>query len=235
MVSGQIGDAIFGSHFIGNKSLKKYITSKSHYNTVPEFIYKKIGFMNKLYERYSNGQSEAYIYDGRISNGTIYGDIAIRNRIDTITPFYSKKLLDFTLSVEEKFRTNEYIYIKWLRKYHPKMLEFKWDKCNCLPTNYYKLKVFKYINTVKNAIKKRLKMNYDGMNPFDIWLRKNKDILKNLDNVYTENIELLSFNKELQNDAKRLFYSDVDRYKRNQFVVVSLLLSLKLHYKKDSK
>jgi asparagine synthase (glutamine-hydrolysing) len=234
MVSGQIGDAIFGSHFICNKSLKEYITSKSHYGTVPEFIYKKIGFMDKLYKNYSDGQSEAYIYDGRISNGTIYGDIVSRNRIDTITPFYSKKLLDFTLSVEEKYRTDEYIYIKWFKKYHPKMLEFKWDKCNCLPTSFNTMKILKYVNSVKNAIKKRLKIKYDGMNPFDIWFRNDKEILINLDNFFVENIELLSFNKKLMDNTTRLFYSDLDRYKRNKFVVASLLLSLKLH-KKDSK
>jgi hypothetical protein len=186
--------------------------------------------MNKLYEKYGNGQSEAYIYDGRSSNGTIYGDIAMRNKIDTITPFYSKKLLDFTLGVEERFRTNEYIYIKWLRKYHPKMLEFKWDACDCIPKNPKIVKLFKYLNILKNGIKNRLKLNYDNMNPYDIWFRKDKDILENLDNIYNENIKLLSFNKVLQEDTEILYNSDVDKYKRNKFVVITLLLSLKLHF-----
>ncbi|CAA6810246.1 MAG: Asparagine synthetase (Glutamine-hydrolyzing) 1 [uncultured Sulfurovum sp.] len=229
LLTGQIGDAIFGSHFIGEKSIKAYITSKSHYGKVPEFIYNKIGFMNELLDEYSHGNSEAYIYEGRISNGTMYGDIILRDSIDSITPFYSKALLDFTLTVPEEHRVGEEIYIKWLKKYHPKVLMFKWDKCDCKPTSKVKVQFLKYIYTIKNAIKKRMKLKYDGMNPFDVWYRENLAILENLDTLYEENIDVLNFNTELKNDVVSLYHSDIDRYKRNKFVVVTLLLSLNLH------
>jgi asparagine synthase (glutamine-hydrolysing) len=232
LLTGQIGDAIFGSHFIGSKKVKEYITSKSHYGIVPEFIYKKISFIDELLIQYSNSNSEAYIYEGRISNGTVYGDIALRNRVDSITPFYSKKLLDFTLSVPEALRINEDIYIKWFSKYYPSMLSFKWDKCNCTPTSKFKVRIFKYFFNVKNAIKKRLRLKYDGMNPFDTWYRENKNILLNLDNIYNDNISILNFSMELKDDVAKVYNSDLDRYKRNKFVVVTLLLSLKLHLKK---
>ena len=235
LLTGQIGDAIFGSHFIGEKTVKEYITSKSHYGKVPDFIYSKIGFIESLLNRYNKKNAEAYIYEGRISCGTMYGDIISRNRIDSITPFYSKKLLNFTLTVPEEYRIGEYIYIKWLKRYHPTVLEFKWDKCDCRPTSKLKVKVFKYIYTIKNAIKKRLKMKYDGMNPFDVWYRENPNILENLQDIYEKNIDILDFNQELKNDVEKLFYSDIDRYKRNKFVVISLLLSLKLHLKGDIK
>jgi len=233
LVTGQIGDAIFGSHFIGDKTLKSYITSKSHYGTVPDFIYEKIIFMKTLLKEYDKGNSEVYIYEGRISNGTMYGDIALRNRIDSITPFYSKKLLKFTLTVPEKYRIDEDIYVKWFSKYHSKMLDFYWDKCNCKPTSKAKIKVFKCAHTIKNAIKKRLKLKYDGMNPFDIWYRENKNILLNLDSLYAEHINMLDFNIVLKNDVIKLYSSNVDRYKRNKFVVVTLLLSLKIHLNGD--
>lgn len=231
MLTGQIGDAIFGSHFIGSKSIKDYICSKSHYGQVPNFIFKKIGYINKLLESYNSNNSEAYVYEGRISNGTMYGDISIRDRIDSITPFYSKELLDFTLTVPEFYREDEYIYIKWLKKYHPDVLDFKWDKCECKPTSQRKVRIFKFIHTVKNAIKKRLRLKYDGMNPFDIWFLENPNIVLHLDKVFNDNLQVLDFNEELKNDAIRLYHSGVDRYKRNKFVVVTLLLSLRIHIK----
>jgi asparagine synthase (glutamine-hydrolysing) len=231
LVTGQIGDAIFGSHFIGSKTVKEYITSKSHYGKVPDFIYKKINFMNELIEKYSHNNSESYIYEGRISNGTIHGDMVIRNRIDTITPFYSKKLLNFSITVPEKYRVDGDIYLKWLSKYHPLTLKFKWDKCDCIPSSKLKVKFLSYMHLVQNAIKKRLRLKYDNMNPYDLWYRENKNILINLDNYFNEHIIILNFNTELQNDVIKLYNSDIDRYKRNKFVVITLLLSLKLHLK----
>ncbi len=229
LLTGQIGDVIFGSHFIGDKSLKDYISSKSHYGVVPNFIYEKIGFIELLLKNYDEGNSEAYIYEGRISNGTMYGDIALRNKIDTITPFYSKELLNFTLTVPAKYRIDEDSYIKWFSKYHSKMLDFDWDKCNCKPTSKAKVKLFKYIHIVENAIKKRLKLKYDGMNPFDLWYRENKNILLNLDRLFNQYVNILGFNSELKKNVEKLYNSDVDRYKRNKFVVISLLLSLNIH------
>jgi len=229
MLTGQIGDAIFGSHFIGNSTIREYITSKSHYGSSPEFLLNKIGFMDELLASYNHGNSEAYIYEGRIANGTMYGDIILRNRIDTLTPFYSKALLNFTLTVPDKYRVGEDIYIKWLKKYHPSVVKFRWDKCDCLPTSKERIKFFKLFYTLKNALKKRLKLKYDGMNPFDVWYRENPKILENLDNIYNENIKILDFNSELKSDVVRLFTSNIDRYQRNKFVVVTLLLSLKLH------
>jgi len=229
LLTGQIGDAIFGSHFIGNKTVKEYITSKSHYGRVPDFICEKIGYMDEVIASYSHNNSEAYIYEGRISNGTMYGDIVNRNKIDTITPFYSKKLLDFTLTVPEKYRVDEYIYFKWLKKHHPTMLSFKWDKCDCKPSSQFKVKLFKKIYTIKNALKKRLKIKYDGMNPFDVWYRESPEILKDLDEQFLSHIDILDFNPELKSDVNKLYYADVDRYKRNKFTILTLLLSLKIH------
>ncbi len=234
LLTGQIGDAIFGSHFIGTQTLKAYIASKSHYGTVPDFLYDKIGFMDALLEEYSHNNSEAYIYEGRISNGTMYGDISLRNAIDPLTPFYSKALLNFTLTVPEKYRMDEDIYIKWLKKYHPQVLEFDWDKCACKPKSKFSVQIFKYLHTVYNAIKKRVKMKYDGMNPFDIWYRDNPSILENLDNKFNLNIEVMNFDEELKADVIKLYNSDVDRYKRNKFVVITLLLSLQLHLNKSN-
>lgn len=233
LLTGQIGDAIFGSHVIGKKTVKEYITSKSHYSSVPEFIYSKIGYIESLLSRYDRNNSEAYIYEGRISNGTMYGDIVIRDDVDTLTPFYSKELLDFALTVPEHFRVDEKIYLKWLKKYHPQVLSFKWDKCDCKPTNHLKVRVFKYLHSLRNAVKKRLKLRYDGMNPFDVWFRNNPLIMEKLEARYRKNLDLLNFNSELKQTAIKLYNSDVDRYKRNKFVVVTFLLSLKLHLSRD--
>lgn len=230
LLTGQIGDAIFGSHFIGSKSVKEYITSKSHYGQVPEYIFEKIGYSQSLIDAYSSGNSEAYIYEGRISNGTMYGDIVNRGSVDTLTPFYSKKLLDFTLTVPEKYRCDELAYMAWLKKNHPQVLQFDWDKSDCRPTSQRKVKVFKFIKTVRNALKKRLKLKYDGMNPFDVWFRENPAILKNIDKLFHENINVLDSNVELQQAASKLYYSNIDRYQRHKFTVVTLLLSLKLHF-----
>ncbi|GLS89622.1 hypothetical protein GCM10007916_06890 [Psychromonas marina] len=229
LLTGQIGDVIFGSHDIGSKKLKEYVCSKSLVGEVPEYIYNKIGFIDSVIASYTKENCEGFVYDGRQSNGTLYGDIVNRYRFDTITPFFSKKLLEFTLSVPRELRQQEHIYLKWLKYSVPQTLDFKWDKCNCRPSNLLKIKVFKYLNRVNVGIRKRLGLKYTGMNPFDIWFRKNPTIEINLDRQFEDNLYVLNEYPDLNKDVKKYFHNELERYKRNKFVVVSLLLSLKMH------
>lgn len=232
MLTGQIGDAIFGSHFIGEKSLTNYITSKSHCGNIPNFILTKIDYFQDFLQKYTRENVESYIYEGRIACGTVYGDLVVANQIDCITPFYSKKLLKFAVTVDDLLRKDDFVYIEWLRKYHSKVLEFKLDKCNCKPTSITKVKVLTYINTVKNAIRKRLKLKHSGMNPFDKWYRDNPRILDNLDKLFNQLIQKPYIDDDLRFDISSLYDLDLDRYKRNKFAVITLLLSLQLHYEK---
>ena len=125
------------------------------------------------------------------------------------------------------------IYIKWLKKHHPKVLQFKLDKCNCKPNNALKVQILKKIYALINVIRKWFKIKYDSMNPFDIWFKKNPTILEFLQESYDENIDILKFNQNLKRDIEEYFYFKSDRYKRNKFVV-TLLLSLKFHMKEKS-
>ncbi len=125
-LTGQIGDVIFGS-FIKNKfNIKKY----SYAGILPDFIYNKINELNNIIKKYDNDNNELFSYEQRQSNGTIYGDLITRAFTETISPFYNKELIKFTLSVPKKLKKNEKIYIDYIKKFHSQVTKFKWDKSN---------------------------------------------------------------------------------------------------------
>jgi len=233
-LSGQIGDVIFGSFVRPSFDINNDYIHLSYCGLATKSIYKKTSNLYEILKNYENDRYELFSYEQRQPNGTIYGDIAVDEFFDTISPFYNKELIQFTLSVPDKYKLNHYIHLKWLKKHHPKVLQFKLDKCNCKPNNALKVQILKKTYGLINAIKKRFKIKYDNMNPFDIWFRENPTILEFLQKTYEENIDILEFDQKLKRDVEEYFYLKSDRYKRNKFVVVTLLLSLRFHMKEGS-
>ncbi len=75
-------------------------------------------------------------------------------------------------------------------------------------------------------------MSIDDVNPFDIWLRKNPELIKKLDFSYNENINKIN-NSVLRNDLINLYNDDIKysyQGRNNKFLVVTLLLAMKLHF-----
>jgi len=75
--------------------------------------------------------------------------------------------------------------------------------------------------------------NINDMNPFDVWLRKNKQILNNLDSLFNQHINSIE-DEKLQSILNDMYNTDIkySHYGRNnKFLVITVLLSYKLHIK----
>ncbi len=225
-LTGQIGDVIFGS-FIKNKF---NIKNSSYAGIPPKFIYNKINGLNNIIKKYDNANNELFSYEQRQSNGTIYGDLITRAFIETISPFYNKELIEFTLSVPKKLKKNEKIYIDYIKKFHSQVTKFKWDKSNCRPINADYVRLLKKIHLVKNGLKKRLGLYYDSMNPFDYWISKNPEIIKTIDEYFYKNLDFIELDKNFSEDLINYYKTTNDRYYRNKFNTLALLNALKYYY-----
>lgn len=226
-LSGQIGDVIFGSSIKNNFDIYSDYEKLSYCGRIPEFLKNLVSKNNDFFNKYSNFDYELLNLHLRQSSGTIFGDVCIGSILQTTSPFYNKRLIDLTMSVPSSIKKHEKLYIDLLLKYHPEVASFKWDKSNSKPSSYLKTRFFKYINTIYNGVKRRLKLPYNNMNPFDVWIESNEEIISSLDLIFSENIKLTDFNVELKSVLSRVYKDETDKYSRRKFAVATFLLMLK--------
>lgn len=227
--SGQIGDALFGSllrpnfSFVENKDKIGLTGFVKH----PEMI-NKIDKIKDIVKEFNLSDYEIFAYEERVVNGALTGDKQINNFIDHSSPFFDRDLIDFMLSIPNKFKINQQIYFDWLKAKHPEILEYKWEKIGLKPNNSFKINYGRLIKKYVNGGKKYFGLKYDSMNPISNWFKKDPLILKEFDHLFNENIHLIE-NQELRNDLMQIYKEDIFEY-RNRFAVISVLLAIKLHF-----
>lgn len=224
--TGQIGDLLFGSYVKPSFDISSGLMSDNAH------LLDKISLYASLSEKYQNN-AEVFGYEQRVINGTLNGDRSTACFVDMVSPFYDRDLIAFCLSIPDKYKKDETIYLDWFNAKHPKISNFVWESAGVKPKNINLVKVAKVLRRYKNAILRRLKLNINDMNPFDIWLRNNSKILLNLDTVFSNHIDLID-DMELKNILIKMYNTDIQysHYGRNnKFLVITLLLSLKLHFK----
>lgn len=226
--SGQIGDVVFGSFINPKFNIDINIYNMSYHGIMPPQIYKTINCLPEIMNRYRNNNYELFSYEQRQINGTLYGDRAIYNITDTSSIYYDRKLIEFSLSLPDSIKLNEKLLINWLKEKHPTILQYKWSKCGTKPSSMFKINTGKLLKGINSRTRRLLKLNYDSMNPFDLWFMNNPAILKNLDNLFQQNIEVIS-NNALQKDFELVYSYRGDRFMRNKFTVITMLLALKMH------
>ena len=230
MHTGQIGDVLFGSFIKKNFDFQKNKANLGYTGFVgPKHLLEKIKSLDDILAKYQNRGYELYIYEQRQINGTIMGDRSNAHLIDSISPFYDPELIQFCISLPASYKTYQRIYFDWLKKYHPQVLNYPWDKIEMKPNHYLKVKYGKIFKKYYNGFKKYFNLRYESMNPFGLWLKENPMILKELDNNFDTYIKHPVLNIELKDDL-RLIYQDDIFEARNKFAVVTVLLALKLHF-----
>ncbi|HFX17766.1 MAG TPA: hypothetical protein ENK64_01320 [Flavobacteriales bacterium] len=228
--SGQIGDALFGSfarrhyNFFANKDKIGYTGFVKHIE-----LLNKIEGLDDILAKYQKRGYELYVYEQRIMNGAIMGDKSIDMIMDTISPFYDRDLIQFCISMPNSYKKYQRIYFDWLKKYHPQVLKYPWDKINMNPDAYWKIKYGKLFKKYFNGAKKYFNLKYESMNPFGRWLKENPHILETLNSIFESEINNPNLNTELKEDLKKIYKDDVFE-SRNKFAVVSVLLAIKLHF-----
>lgn len=227
--TGQIGDVVFGSFIRENFDILKNKDQIGLTGFVKhKNILNKITSLESILNRYKNEDYELYSYEQRQINGTLMGDRLASNFIDHVSPFYNLDLIKFMLSLPTEYKKNQKIYFDWLQEYHPDTLKYKWEKIGRKPNSNINLKYGAIYKKYTNGGKKFFNLRYDSMNPIANWMASNSSMGKKLLEIFNENIEKVK-SKEIQSDLRLIYNDDVFEY-RNKFSVITVLLSLKLHF-----
>lgn len=228
--SGQLGDTISGGFLKPNFNFKtnKDKIGLTGFVKKPQLL-NKLVFLDNLTDRYNHSDYELFTYEQRQVNGTLMGDRVFNNFIDLSSPFYNIDLLNYALTIPNKYKLNQRIYFEWLSKKHPQLLNYKWEKIGLKPNSDFKINYGRLIKKYINGGKKYFKLQYDSMNPITNWIQANPDILKKFDQIFKENISIIKDN-ELQKDLTSIYKDDIFEY-RNRFAVITVLLAIKLHFK----
>lgn len=228
---GQIGDAAFGSlvrpsfDIIANKDkigLTRFIKNKN--------LIQKIESLNTTLQRYQGLDYELFAFEQRIMNGTFTGDRAISNYTDHTSPFYDIDLIDYMFGLPSEYKLKQNIYFQWLEKYHPQTLKYNWERIGRRPNSNFNRKFGGLYKKYNNGAKKFFNLNYDSMNPFSTWMSKDGSIKKQLDIIFESNIIKIE-DAELRKDLRSIYDDNVFEF-RNKFSVITVLLSIKLHFEK---
>jgi len=223
--TGQIGDLLFGSYVKNDFK----VTDGTMSNQIE--LLDKISFIKEYKNKYNNN-SEIFGYEQRVINGTFNGDRTTSHFIDMLSPFYDKELIEFCLTIPNKYKKDETIYLDWFNKKHKNISKYIWESAGVRPKNINYVKIAKNIKRYKNGVFRRIGLNINDMNPFDVWLRNNSKILENLDLVFEKNINTIE-DKNLKTILYNMYNCNIkySHYGRNnKFLVITLLLSLELNF-----
>ncbi len=229
--SGQIGDVLFGAFVKDDFDFFKNKENIGYTGFVNQKqLLKKIESLDSILERYQQSGYELYSYEQRQIHATIMGDRSINHMVDTISPFYDKELIRFCMALPNTYKKNQKIYFDWLKKYHPQILNYPWDKINMKPTNRFKIKYAKLFKKYANGARKYFNWNYESMNPYGTWVKQNKSIIRTLDKIVETETNKPYIDLEIAEDLKAIYKDNIFEF-RNKFAVVTALYAIKLHFK----
>lgn len=231
-LSGQIGDVVFGSFLGKNFEDINSMKSLSYCGVAQPAVYARIPILENLFDEYKSRGWELFNYEQRQSNGTICGDIFVRHMVETVSPFFDRELIELTLSVDDDDLVGSKLYIKWLKNYHPAVLEYIWDKCGARPTSFHKVKYGTQVRRVVGFLRRKLGLA-SGMNPFEKWISDNPNILLDLKREFDAGLCAVKISDSLRDEICKLYQLNANPNCFNKFVVVTCLLALSFHQRGD--
>ncbi len=227
--TGQIGDLLFGSYVKQSFHVENALMSDHRE------LLEKISFWKQYTQKYNN-HSELFGYEQRVINATLNGDRTLSHFVDILSPFYDRELIEFCLTIPDTYKKDEAIYLEWFNAMHPKVSTYIWESAGIRPKNRSLVHLAKKTKRYKNALLRRLGLNINDMNPFDIWMRENSAITQNLETLFKEKIILIQDNV-LRELLHKMFFGDVQYShfgRNNKFLVITLLLAIELHFGVDT-
>ncbi|MCI8407943.1 MAG: hypothetical protein HFJ09_01555 [Lachnospiraceae bacterium] len=208
MHSGQIGDVVIGT-FISNVNEMKDMTIGGTYSekliTKEEVDGTALKFENR----------EQYLMFTRAFMGCLSSHFFIRNYTEVASPFLNVDLFEYCMSIPLELRINHYIYKKWILSKYPKAADFIWEKIGQKitekPIKSYLPKVklaIKYPKLVLRKLGFHVQLNFkltEGMNPFDLWWKKNNAFRNLYDNYFDQSINNPIFSDEIKEQLTKLY------------------------------
>lgn len=140
----------------------------------------------------------------------------------------SKKILEFAISLPEKWKINQKLYLDWLNQCMPNAADYIWEKTGMKPNAQWKStigpKVKKRISQIWNT-KITKKPNKTSMYPYEFYYNNSRDIQNYYQNYYSDNIWRLENYPELKNDVRQLF-EQKDFFQKSQGINILAIFKL---------
>lgn len=221
--SGSIGDGILGGF-----NTVPYKQKPGEFKIVinGKFLPKVKSDFDKILNQY---ESEELFYLRNVAyNRTILGSRVIQQFGYQTSPFMSKKILEFAISLPEKWKINQKLYLDWLNQCMPNAADYIWEKTGMKPNAQWKStigpKVKKRISKIWNA-KITKKPNKTSMYPYEFYYNNSRDIQNYYQNYYSDNIWRLENYPELKNDVRQLF-EQKDFFQKSQGINILAIFKL---------
>lgn len=221
--SGSIGDGILGGF-----NTVPYKQKPGEFKIVinGKFLPKVKSDFDKILNQY---ESEELFYLRNVAyNRTILGSRVIQQFGYQTSPFMSKKILEFAISLPEKWKINQKLYLDWLNQCMPNAADYIWEKTGMKPNAQWKStigpKVKKRISKIWNT-KITKKPNKTSMYPYEFYYNNSRDIQNYYQNYYSDNIWRLENYPELKNDVRQLF-EQKDFFQKSQGINILAIFKL---------
>ncbi|GGG42986.1 asparagine synthase-related protein [Epilithonimonas arachidiradicis] len=221
--SGSIGDGILGGF-----NTVPYRQKPGEFKIVVNrtFLPKVQSDFNKIRQQY---ESEELFYLRNVAyNRTVLGAQVIQQYAYQTSPFMSKKMLAFAISLPEKWKIHQKLYLQWLNQCMPNAADYIWEKTGMKPDAQWK-------SMIGPQVKKRLSKIWNtkilkrtdktSMYPYEFYYNNSKDIQNYYQNYFQENIWRLENYMELKNDVEILF-SDNNFYHKSQAINILAIFKL---------
>lgn len=221
--TGHLGDAVLGSYLSGAKSMPPSAAYRKMY--AGTFFHDKTQqLLEATAGKYPT--EELFLFYNRGFNAIAVGNFTAEEHSIAVSPFMHPEFLKFGLSLPEKWRYNENIYIEWISKYCKESTAFIWERTRLHPNKKWKTSFGDKFWVRLNGLyyKKILgKPELFSMTPYEYYYQTNPLIKQYFDKYFEDNIYFIK-EKELKQDCELMF-------KKGNFTDKTLVLSLLGVYK----
>lgn len=200
---GALGD-IYDGGIIATDGLSKPTWDRDQFRTSHMLpVYNKEG-----YPRQYPDNEILWFFVRAIFAGENTGFIR-QNYVECPTPYGDVEYLNLLFSIPYELRADGHLLRKWMIKKYPELSRIRYSGTGVKVMGSDKSE---RIHAFPRKVKRKLSrmIQDDGsysMNPMDFWLAQNEFLKQTFDDYYDRNVERLSFNKQLRQDAERLYCS----------------------------
>lgn len=201
--TGMIGGPVMASYYKD----KNLAYSKPRYGLNRYSNKLQYDFDEKLLEEYET--QEAFSVNTRALLGMQVSYMIRQNYIEASSPFGDVDMLETAFSIPYEYRTEDKLYLEWIRTRYPVAAEFGWEKWGGVKPK----KSHIFLRKVKTT--QRLAQGYlcsmlhrasrDSMNPLDYWYENDADVRQYFEKMYHERMESKHLPPELINDMKTMY------------------------------
>lgn len=221
--TGYLGDAVLGSYLSSKHKMPAHNGFRKIYAS-QYFREKTNHLLIENAKKYPT--EELFLLYNRGFNAIAVGNHVAEQYSIPVSPFMHTDFLKFGLSLPEKWRFNEAIYIEWIKKYCPDSTQYIWERTLLKPNKVWKTSFGDHFWVrlfglyYKKLIRKPEKFS---MTPYEYYYKINHEIKPFFEKYFVENIELAG-DKDIERDLFTMF-------QQGSFTDKTLVLSLLGVYK----